>query len=97
MDIFRLEAKVNSGAAWLDKVIPDWFERIDVNRLSITTTNRCILAQLPQADKKFGDRCLYSFGFAGSSIMDDDKLDELWKQKIREKLWTFHGRKFFTR
>lgn len=40
------EKRVLRGAAWLDEVMPDWFERIDLDELNLADECWCVLGQI---------------------------------------------------
>ncbi len=88
------------GAALLDKVIPGWASRIDVQKFTIESTKNCILGQL------FGDmekgflalglktehyrHAIYRYGFAASTIGGLDKnlkqLTHEWLVEINRRI-----------
>lgn len=54
--------RVRRGARLLDEKVPDWFNKIDIETLSIASCLRCVLGQL--------------FGYFGSEALS--KLDLCW-------------------
>lgn len=47
--------RVAAGAAWLDEVMPGWFNDIDLSTMKIKTTCNCVLAQLVKdVDNEWG-------------------------------------------
>lgn len=40
------EKRVLRGAAWLDEVMPDWFERVDLDELNLSEPCWCVLGQI---------------------------------------------------
>lgn len=87
-----LATRVRRGVALLDEKVPGWHQRIDVDRLFITSCERCVLGQL------FG---LYSRGFdslrltMGASLGFDlsgrepesgyATLNRLWRYVVRTR------------
>ena len=46
MSTRELEERVEKGAAWLDRNVPDWVDRVEVQSLKMSDTCRCVLGQL---------------------------------------------------
>lgn len=44
-----INERVERGVIWLDKVCPDWRDKVDLDKLDINHADHCILGQL------FGD------------------------------------------
>lgn len=105
-DLPDLQARVELGVAWLDEHLPDWWHAdrpsstrgggpIDLNRLAMQTSCRCVLGQL------FGDYRLapmsleqaveYGFdgadtsGVRGAALAEFEALGELWRGVIEAR------------
>lgn len=46
INMAELEKRVETGAAWLDQEFPDWYTRIDIETLKISSGSSCICGQL---------------------------------------------------
>lgn len=72
------KAKVERGAALLDREFPGWEESIDPDRIMIASTTMCILGQLSRQNEKINtllwDRLVQRnpsyYGTAGKPYMD---------------------------
>lgn len=82
--------RINLGVEWLDKVRPDWFDSIDLDRLDISCIDNCVLGQV---FGEFGNAPLleeeiYELGFDINSGPDRKEqvkiLQSEWEDKIRE-------------
>lgn len=40
-----LDERIDAGVAWLDANVPDWLDRIDLDRLDLADTCKCVLGQ----------------------------------------------------
>ncbi len=40
------QERVSKGAAFLDRVVPDWRDRVDVDSLSMVDYDRCVVGQI---------------------------------------------------
>lgn len=103
MDESTLAAAVARGAALLDRKRPGWESEIDIAKLDIASTDRCITAQLSgENDYRVGmDRLgigsyeeYVGLGFAAdivageSNYADYRTLTDLWRALIEERLLT---------
>ena len=41
-----LDERIDKGVAWLNANVPDWLDRIDLDRLDLASGCRCVLGQL---------------------------------------------------
>jgi len=78
------EANVVRGAAWLDDVLPDWYERIDFDRLLMMSCHRCILGQVfgpNKYDQVFdteGPDWIVQHGFVGAT----ERVKPWWETQV---------------
>lgn len=82
------------GAALLDRHMPDWYTRVDVDKLNIHSGFECVLAQTygwDEGKEKLGLN--YStvgrYGFIPTSRTDI--LTRAWKQEIASRLRQDHA------
>lgn len=54
MTVIDYSARVEKGVALLDKVVPDWFTRIDTDRLDIANGYLCVTAQVADDSWRVG-------------------------------------------
>lgn len=78
--------RIESGAALLDRLCPDWFRRIDLARLDMKSCTFCILGQLygsyGKGQSPLGIQYLggpASFGFDGRHGQEYGRLTEYWR------------------
>ncbi len=45
-DIFCFPEKIENGIKWLNKYVPDWLGRINIDELNMNSCWKCILGQL---------------------------------------------------
>lgn len=88
-----LEARVERGAALLDREMPGWWERIDVVRLDVREPCRCIGGQLGSGEygrysrlmkQLFGDSAcaaVAEHGFAAADY-DYEEITGLWREAV---------------
>lgn len=80
----------SAGAAWLDEKVPGWAERIDLDRLSITSRWYCVLGQIEghydDALHRFGlvHEDAMALGFTGFTL-DMDPLQEAWVVEVESR------------
>lgn len=63
--------RVARGAKWLDNTLPDWFLRIDIVRLDISSSCGCIVGQLERLPSHGGGRGIEEFAGAVYKYMPD--------------------------
>lgn len=88
-----VEERVSRGAALLDRKVPGWENRIDLDRLDISSTANCILGQLYSPTTSWvgeGYTNLYAVGMGTDiSILDEyvdfPELKAEWKRVITER------------
>ena len=100
MDTATIEARVASGAAWLDEPWPGWERCIDVGRLDLNSDYECVLGQIAHrriAPKTpFFRACrqlpglLRDYGFAADLYEPDDdyevpRIERAWERLIKER------------
>lgn len=87
MDV-ELENSVQRGVGLLDRKMPDWYRRINTDRLSMISKSNCILGQL------YGtyETGLYRLGcdgpdngFAAKAPFRWGVLHRLWQKEIRRR------------
>lgn len=49
MNESTLQERVDRGAAWLDLVYPEWWTHVDLGRLQLADSCRCVLGQVFRA------------------------------------------------
>ncbi|HYF29002.1 MAG TPA: hypothetical protein VEA36_01390 [Candidatus Paceibacterota bacterium] len=83
------QERVAAGAALLDAQAPGWRDRIDVDRLSIQSCGRCMLAQLygnyARGVKHLGldaNGTTVRNGFNAGPGVSFSELDRAWKAQI---------------
>lgn len=96
-----IEQRVANGAAQLDKMIPGWENRIDLDELDIRVGCRCIIGQLYlgySRGKRFfpnnlrGDQAQHNLGLYSHSATEEDQdhdyelLTGAWKAAIEVRL-----------
>ena len=87
-----LSESVQRGIVLLDRKQPDWFTRIDTQRLDINECYDCILGQLfgsyTEGRKQLDllDRYDASTGFIGDNESYGVILTEYWRAAIRERM-----------
>ncbi|TDB90877.1 hypothetical protein E1264_03360 [Actinomadura sp. KC216] len=83
------ETEIKRGAAYLDRVDPEWVKKIDLDLLSINDPKDCVVGQV------FGDfwewmgyytswETVHEHGFAAENG-DHPQLTKEWKEFIRER------------
>ena len=90
------EKQVLAGMVWLDETVPGWVEKIDTEKLMMSSGPNCILGQV------YGDYCTglsmrtdtwavrHGFDVPTSTRMGAfaekyEALTKLWREKIRER------------
>lgn len=87
-----IRRRVNRGAAWLDKVFPDWVNRINLESLKLVSGERCVLGQLfgdyyQTADFFFGNHLTLKderLGFS-APVGQYGTLEATWKRFIKAR------------
>ncbi len=86
--MFSYTEEVKAGAEWLDSIMPDWFRKIDINKLDMSRSDQCILGQLelkPRFDREVYGLELkvhdwrelhWKFGFTVKEGVDDRGIPE---------------------
>lgn len=74
------EARVAKGIALLDEKVPDWADRIDLDRLDVAHGGRCVTAQVSGATYVEGMRLLglEHDAYATGSYTDHGFMAEGW-------------------
>lgn len=92
-----VEARVARGAAWLDEHQPGWERRIDLAKLALDETCRCVLGQVMPEHNYYetlyridvGWEWSAQHGFSGGFDSDVwQVLDEVWISLIKERFDT---------
>ena len=87
-----LATRVRRGVALLDRVMPGWHDRIDVDTLDINFCHRCVLGQLFGGNYDLGvstvfvNRELFDDAFAG---FDSYSLQRSRENAALTRLWAF--------
>lgn len=86
--------RVEAGVRLLDSEIPDWWQRINLDRLDIACCFRCVVGQLYgdyddgvetlELDL-FGYKTVDALGFESSSYDDDRRLTVVWRNRIEAR------------
>lgn len=97
-----VEERAARGAAWLDEVKPGWEEHIDLERLSIVSSSRCVAGQVFTEEAIKHTAALTGFDYVGrvygTHIFNNDQpgagfcgpdfrgQTEAWRVLISERL-----------
>lgn len=85
--------KVAKGAAYMDKIMPNWYKKIKIKIFDISSTVNCVAAQTLKDDNPespFNKHGLWfeSHGFdilSGEDNILYEPLQEAWLQEIRKR------------
>jgi hypothetical protein len=95
--------EVAAGIAWLDEHQPGWTERINLNRLCLSSTDECVLCQIADTVSFCSARHLtgvsaikaVELGFASHPDLPDhqmyawyDAAERLWRAEITRRQTT---------
>lgn len=85
------EKEIEKGVEFLNKVYPDWFNKIDLEKLNIEIPSLCILGQLygnsyvAQIILDMSDENSDKMGFSVPFVSYyDEKFDEKWDTLTKE-------------
>jgi hypothetical protein len=86
-----IEKRVNNGIKWLNKNIPGWESRIDLDKFVFDNVNKCILGQLGRYDSEYcynGPNWIEENGFEpyyenGVLIRSRD-IENVWREKLND-------------
>jgi hypothetical protein len=87
----RIMLQVCGGTAYLDRVMPDWHERVELSRLHAGSPRECVLAQITRTP--FEETCAllgldqtraYYLGFLPLPWVTH-KYTRAWRQEVRQR------------
>lgn len=93
--IDKLIDNFERGKAWLDKIYPNWWRKINLDFLDMSDSRRCILGQLygdyTHAWNKYRDEIDFDdYGFSVSALEDKyemyAELEWLWIQEVEKRV-----------
>jgi len=86
-----VRGRILAGAAWLDKNAPaDWRQKVNLDRLQMSSGTDCVIAQVFGAYSKLMTRFNIGYaesgrlGFTDSSVVSFVRLTEAWKEYLAE-------------
>lgn len=90
MTALTIAERVAAGAAWLDAEQPGWVDRIDLDRLNLASSCRCILGQLFNDYFKVGlhPNRKEAMGFqviTGDPYTEYEQLEAAWIALIEDR------------
>lgn len=77
--------KIDAGIKYLDENRPNWFNEIDLQRLSMIQWHNCILGQLDLWKDFFEATVAINHGFDCYESYNYSILDSMWKEVILER------------